>query len=460
MKNRIDKFTVFVFSMIVAFAAIGLAVSEAHAAVLPDGTLMQGDYDDLGNHYAIVGDSLVITDINGIEVVSHPAVAFHAIRPLGGCLAEQADGDVDVLWPQSTWPHSSWAQDYINSSEPGEWYQIPNHDLLDDDLGYAQYRVTETGWIITENNTGLRVTVPTAINADPPVFAVIQWNKGVHWTPPRFLCYSVRPPHATDPDGDIFGYIGVTTAVFVRQYTNGGHILTGTLEYETSNGPGEIPVLSGGTPPGVLCNETTRVLALNDMACALVDFGTYSVWIGGDTGLLDKNVVWIPSHGAMVDDFHYMPYGRNDFSKFFHRFYAPDGTRAEIIAISPPTDHGEDTRLIGVANGELFWTTPESKDVPGGTWFDGDPADIVRVSACKKWIECANPTRVEAAPWAEPRFRSPDINADGIVDTADLALVIFNLGSTGPDIPADLNNDQAVDTSDISIVISFFGLIT
>ena len=50
---------------------------------------------------------------------------------------------------------------------------------------------------------------------------------------------------------------------------------------------------------------------------------------------------------------------------------------------------------------------------------------------------------------------SPDINGDGVVDTADLGILISLFGSSNP--IADLNGDGVVDTADLGILIAFFG---
>ncbi len=49
-----------------------------------------------------------------------------------------------------------------------------------------------------------------------------------------------------------------------------------------------------------------------------------------------------------------------------------------------------------------------------------------------------------------------DINGDGVVDTADLGILIAFFGSTNPQ--ADLNGDGVVDTADLGILIASFGL--
>jgi len=51
-----------------------------------------------------------------------------------------------------------------------------------------------------------------------------------------------------------------------------------------------------------------------------------------------------------------------------------------------------------------------------------------------------------------------DINSDGIVNTADLLLLLRNWGSADPEPPAaDINGDGIVDTQDLSILLSLWG---
>jgi hypothetical protein len=50
-----------------------------------------------------------------------------------------------------------------------------------------------------------------------------------------------------------------------------------------------------------------------------------------------------------------------------------------------------------------------------------------------------------------------DINMDGIVDDADLLLVLFEFGATGACMAADLNRDGIVDDADLLQVLFHFG---
>lgn len=52
-----------------------------------------------------------------------------------------------------------------------------------------------------------------------------------------------------------------------------------------------------------------------------------------------------------------------------------------------------------------------------------------------------------------------DLNLDGVVDTADLGILIGQFGQAGP-LSSDINGDGVVDTADLGILISHFGQST
>ncbi|CUU34375.1 hypothetical protein GXSOP10_11521, partial [Armatimonadetes bacterium GXS] len=58
---------------------------------------------------------------------------------------------------------------------------------------------------------------------------------------------------------------------------------------------------------------------------------------------------------------------------------------------------------------------------------------------------------IDSAPHAA------DINADGIVDDADLLTVLFAFGEIGCNRPADINQDGVVDDADLLEVLFAFG---
>jgi len=59
----------------------------------------------------------------------------------------------------------------------------------------------------------------------------------------------------------------------------------------------------------------------------------------------------------------------------------------------------------------------------------------------------------------DPATHPEDVNRDGVVDTADLSLVIASFGRRGAQLPADVNRDGGVDTADLSLIISAFGTV-
>ena len=52
---------------------------------------------------------------------------------------------------------------------------------------------------------------------------------------------------------------------------------------------------------------------------------------------------------------------------------------------------------------------------------------------------------------AQMRFSGADLNGDGKIDTADLAILMGNFGRSGSNIPGDLNNDGRVDDLDVRL---------
>ena len=50
-----------------------------------------------------------------------------------------------------------------------------------------------------------------------------------------------------------------------------------------------------------------------------------------------------------------------------------------------------------------------------------------------------------------------DLNDDGVVDTADLGILIGQFGTAGP--AADINGDGVVDTADLGLLIGAFGAV-
>jgi len=49
------------------------------------------------------------------------------------------------------------------------------------------------------------------------------------------------------------------------------------------------------------------------------------------------------------------------------------------------------------------------------------------------------------------------VDANGVIDDADLLAVLFAFGQTGANLPEDLNDDGVVDDADLLIVLFNFG---
>ncbi|TVQ63676.1 MAG: hypothetical protein EA379_03515 [Phycisphaerales bacterium] len=68
----------------------------------------------------------------------------------------------------------------------------------------------------------------------------------------------------------------------------------------------------------------------------------------------------------------------------------------------------------------------------------------------------------DAAAWVQANFIDEpgipgDLNGDGVVDFADLSIVLSQFGMEGDDLDGDANGDGVVDFTDLSIVLSNFG---
>ena len=106
-----------------------------------------------------------------------------------------------------------------------------------------------------------------------------------------------------------------------------------------------------------------------------------------------------------------------------------------------------------------------------GSSFNGDPSGTSSFDALliagrtytwvtSQWaffsaIETAGNTIVGPGAIVALAACRADINGDGVVDTADLGLLIGQFGTAGPE--ADLNMDGVVDTADLGILIGEFG---
>ncbi|TVQ59464.1 MAG: hypothetical protein EA379_10760 [Phycisphaerales bacterium] len=69
------------------------------------------------------------------------------------------------------------------------------------------------------------------------------------------------------------------------------------------------------------------------------------------------------------------------------------------------------------------------------------------------WLENLRLAALADAPSGIPG----DVNGDGVVDFADLSLVLGSFGQTGDNLPGDANGDGVVDFADLALVLTNFG---
>lgn len=108
-------------------------------------------------------------------------------------------------------------------------------------------------------------------------------------------------------------------------------------------------------------------------------------------------------------------------------------------------------------------------------WNTGQPDNSSRAQRGGDWANSQFFMRAEDRLIATPTIETPlagfriaspvvalsclgDINNDGIIDTADLGILLSQFGTSGSSI-ADLNGDCVVDTADLGILLSLFGTV-
>jgi len=123
--------------------------------------------------------------------------------------------------------------------------------------------------------------------------------------------------------------------------------------------------------------------------------------------------------------------------------WPPTVTASDITWTAPPPNMGageESPNTIRYGTMYTFWFTA-----------DAQPSDsFIAFTQHRTGIEGALTATISA-----PCSLDADINGDGVVDTADLGLLLGEFGTAGP--TADLNNDGAVDTADLGLLLAVFG---
>jgi len=119
----------------------------------------------------------------------------------------------------------------------------------------------------------------------------------------------------------------------------------------------------------------------------------------------------------------------NDYESVFVDFLGPDGL---------PNTGDEDLRLVpgspAINSGSNAFVTSEFD-------FDGNPRIIGSV--------------VDRGAYEFTGTCTGDVNGDGVIDLADLSMVLSNFGQSAPF--GDANGDGTVDLDDLDTVLSLFG---
>lgn len=149
----------------------------------------------------------------------------------------------------------------------------------------------------------------------------------------------------------------------------------------------------------------------------------------------------------------------------------PDGVDVTNISFYDVDCHSgepyDNTDWPGVRNtGDVTWTAPgfsPSADRNAIRWgtlynfgFDADTAPITVSASLDQISGGSTPAFDISAPDAAGPSCFGDINNDGVIDTADLGILITDFGSHG-ELLSDLNGDLSVDTADLGILIGLFG---
>jgi len=147
----------------------------------------------------------------------------------------------------------------------------------------------------------------------------------------------------------------------------------------------------------------------------------------------------------------------------------PDGVTVSNISFHDVDSHSgepyDNTDWTGVRNtGDVSWDAPAfspSADRNAIRWgtlsnfgFDANTAPMTASTSLGLLDGASSPAFDVSAPSALPPCPA-DLNNDGLVDTADLGILIGEFGTVG--VLADVNNDGGVDTADLGILIAAFG---
>jgi len=157
----------------------------------------------------------------------------------------------------------------------------------------------------------------------------------------------------------------------------------------------------------------------------------------------------------------------NDGNNFFDCFPRINGDPLQSFEMQLRGLHGEvfgdpDFCLLRISSGfdvnppSTGWTVLD--DMPANTWQVDSFFDInyrIEFQGCPGSLLEGLSGTTELVVRFTTDLCPADLNNDGVIDTADLGILIGNFGGPGP--LGDINGDGVVDTADLGILIGQFG---
>ena len=129
-----------------------------------------------------------------------------------------------------------------------------------------------------------------------------------------------------------------------------------------------------------------------------------------------------------------------------------DNTGMEVLIQFPPASSGLENIELDLAGGKMYWVD-EITAVEKGVWRANlDGSDPVRI------YESPSGWNAGAITLLLHGSCPGDLNGDGIVDLADLGILLADFGCVAPGpCPGDLDGDGDTDLADLGILLADFG---
>ncbi|MCB9837857.1 MAG: hypothetical protein H6813_00825 [Phycisphaeraceae bacterium] len=282
--------------------------------------------------------------------------------------------------------------------------------------------------------------------------------------------FSNFAPHDNDDhrlrisDADILG-----ATSFNKFYLEGFYIVAGDENIENNWGYRQYFFIEPGVDP----DWTFQPITAFKQNPVIDDWGDDSVTASPTTEGKVRVAVRVVPIDATHNRFEYNIYNMN-LDRQIGSFSVPIGPGVTItdFGFHAPVEDEEPLFATGdwtptLGPDAITWNAPAPDTNAGesfpntiryGTmytfWFTADSAGGPSVLTLTQFKPGAEGPL--AAALIAPCSFIADLNGDGVVDTADLGILLGAFGSAGP--LGDLNGDMIVDTADLGILLSSFGL--